>query len=480
MSTTKVAVVVRDAIPDITVVPTRGVPMGAMAVSGACLAAGMDTRIFCDTHFLGTDSWEAALLAAVVEYGPDVICFSAMTFAWPVCVDLARKLEFICKTPIIFGGWHVTGIAWHVARGNPYPELVEDFQGHPGWYGVVGEGYQTVVELIHKLVNGDVPADTKGIMRMVNGEPVVTPPQARLPANLWPEVDRRFDTPLVVEPAGRSPIQSLLTAGAGCRYHCINCQTPSSVGGVQQRSPEMVVAEMKQLVCAHGFVGHTIWFTDEDMGDLAWLLKICRLLRQTGLAEHVRWSSFGTASDFTRDPVLGAEVLRTLRSSGYTESMVVGVESANQRTLEKLGRPTSFEQFKLFVEMAKKAGISLWVTVMVGYPWETEAELRSSLRAISQLDIRHISLSQGMPLVGTPWYLQVRRAGLLLQGRTWSDYTGGVPLIRTPMDSDKQERIRLETILEFYTRRMQEHPEDYVGFEQSQSLREIRRRLGVR
>jgi radical SAM superfamily enzyme YgiQ (UPF0313 family) len=72
-----------------------------------------------------------------------------------------------------------------------------------------------------------------------------------------------------------------------------------------------------------------------------------------------------------------------LHSRGF-RMLLMGVESANQKTLDRINKGTKEEDVKYIIKAAK-AGIEPHVAVMFGYPWETDKEAENTLRLVHYL-----------------------------------------------------------------------------------------------
>jgi len=64
--------------------------------------------------------------------------------------------------------------------------------------------------------------------------------------------------------------------------------------------------------------------------------------------------------------------------------LLFGLESANQRTLDKINKGVKVEDYKYIIKAAK-CGLEPHVAVMFGYPWETDREAVNTLRLVHYL-----------------------------------------------------------------------------------------------
>jgi len=74
---------------------------------------------------------------------------------------------------------------------------------------------------------------------------------------------------------------------------------------------------------------------------------------------------------------------RWMKKWGF-RMILFGLESANQRTLDKIHKGVRVEDVK-HIEEAAKSGLDCHVAVQFGYPWESEADARNTLRLVHRL-----------------------------------------------------------------------------------------------
>jgi radical SAM superfamily enzyme YgiQ (UPF0313 family) len=70
----------------------------------------------------------------------------------------------------------------------------------------------------------------------------------------------------------------------------------------------------------------------------------------------------------------------SMKNAGF-RMVLFGLESANQSTLNKINKGVLVEDYKNIIK-ASKAGLEPHITVMFGYPWETDRESENTLRLV--------------------------------------------------------------------------------------------------
>lgn len=119
----------------------------------------------------------------------------------------------------------------------------------------------------------------------------------------------------------------------------------------------------------------------------------------------------------------------------------LGIESANQTTLDRLRKGTSVEAMVRGCKEAKQAGLSPHLTTMVGYPWETRDEARRTIDMARQLFddgwADTIQATVVIPYPGTPLFAEAQRNGWLKYGDDWDKYDMTRPAMHTPIPDDE-------------------------------------------
>ena len=65
--------------------------------------------------------------------------------------------------------------------------------------------------------------------------------------------------------------------------------------------------------------------------------------------------------------------------------VLIGLESMNQTTLDRLNKGIKIEQIEETCRMAKTAGLEPHITAMVGYPWETREDALETINFTRRL-----------------------------------------------------------------------------------------------
>lgn len=178
----------------------------------------------------------------------------------------------------------------------------------------------------------------------------------------------------------------------------------------------------------------------DDAGTLpvgAWLDDLCHELIKNGLNKKV------VLGCNMRFGALTQEQYNLMAKAGF-RFILYGLESNNQKTLDRIDKNTRVSDARKTLIMAKKAGLQPHITIMIGYPWETLADAKSTLNAARQLFKDNLADSMQativIPYPGTPLFADCQKNKLLLT-ENWDDYDMRQAVMKSPISPDKQKQL---------------------------------------
>jgi anaerobic magnesium-protoporphyrin IX monomethyl ester cyclase len=155
----------------------------------------------------------------------------------------------------------------------------------------------------------------------------------------------------------------------GCPGRCSFCSTTRFWGkALRYKSTDRIIAEMNavaQLTCERSFL-----FLGDNLAarpDL--LLGLAARLRREASGYH--WGGGLTTEGLRVDDL-------ELLWEGGCRALFVGIESGSQETLRRLGKRIDLKDTIDFVLRAIDRGIAVQTSFVVGFPWETSADLRKT------------------------------------------------------------------------------------------------------
>ena len=235
---------------------------------------------------------------------------------------------------------------------------------------------------------------------------------------------RRYGEPLYK----REPFTYTMV-GRDCPWaKCTFCSWTTLFPTFRTRTPESLLDEIGMLIERYG-----VQEIFDDTGSFpsgGWLERFCRGMIERGYNKKLRISI-----NFRFD-YLQPDRARLMREAGF-RLMKLGLESANQATLDRLEKGTTVADIERGCRIAKDAGLEVHLTVMVGYPWETRADAERTLALAKRLMGRGLAdmlqATVTIPYPGTPLYRQaVENDWLLIAADDYESFDMTRPVFRTP------------------------------------------------
>ena len=196
-------------------------------------------------------------------------------------------------------------------------------------------------------------------------------------------------------------------------------------------SPERLFAEVKHVVDNYG-----VKEIFDDAGTMfigPKLKKFCELLIESGYNKKVK---YGCNMRFN---ALNQEYYDLLGKAGF-RFILYGMESGNQKTLDKLDKGTKEADAINGPKMAAKAGLHPHVTIMLGYPWESLEEAKRTIEiakyAFKKGYYKTMQATIVIPYPGTPLYKECKQKGWLLTD-DYDRFDMREPVMKIPFPKEK-------------------------------------------
>ncbi|MBI5191208.1 MAG: radical SAM protein [Nitrospirae bacterium] len=340
------------------------------------------------------------------EKAPDVIGFTSSTPNFSRAVELARICREESKARIVLGGVHASAIPEFIIES--YPDCFDCV--------VVGEGEQTMLELVDAFRDGRPLAGIKGIVYMDGGRTARTEPRPlldeldTLPHPARDLIDQGLFAPNAHNARYRK-CQTILTS-RGCPFNCSFCAA-RIVSGKKYRmhSAEYVLDEMRTLKRTYGT--RQLVITDDTFTlNRERLEKICRGMIDGRL--DLAWFCFSQVTAVDR------ETLKLMKRAGcYTIGF--GVESAEKDILRKMGKNINPEQAVEAVHIANEVGLKTQAFYVLGTPGETLEQMEHTIRFSLEVDSTLAFFNMLVPYPGTRDF-NYFFSDVSLQDIRWDDF----------------------------------------------------------
>ncbi len=259
-------------------------------------------------------------------------------------------------------------------------------------YVIMGEAELTLKDILDGVPDNEI----LGICYRENFQPVKTekrPFNENLDALPFPA--RHLVDNSIYKRPDNGKVQAVVKVARGCPFHCFFClATPVSGAKVRTRSPENIVAELKECVEKYNIKNFLFW-SDIFNFNREWTLELCQKIIDSGL--KITWSSN------TRADTMDEEMARMMYKSGC-RLVSIGVESGSQKMLDNIGKKITLDDIRNTVKILKKNKIKIYNYFVIGLPWETEETVEETIKFAIELDSNFISFYTATPLPGTKYF----------------------------------------------------------------------------
>ena len=225
---------------------------------------------------------------------------------------------------------------------------------------------------------------------------------------------------------------------------CTFCSWTTLFPKWRVRKPELLVDEIGFLIENHGI--KTVF---DDTGTFpvgGWLRKFCKLMIKRGYNKEIDFSCnmrFGACS---------SEDYKLMKKAGF-RMLLFGLESASQKTLDKINKNNTVGEIVRSCKKAKDAGLEPHLTIMVGYPWETKKDAMKTVELAKKLfregyaDTLQATIV--IPYPGTKLFKECEEKGLLLT-EDWDDYDMRQGVMKTEMSQEELKEVTQDLYKVFF------------------------------
>ncbi len=214
----------------------------------------------------------------------------------------------------------------------------------------------------------------------------------------------------------------------------------------RQISPQKALKEVGQLI-----EKYSIKEIMDDSGTLpvgSWLQTFCKGMIKSGLNKKIKISC-----NMRFNSGLSQKDFSLMKKAGF-RLLLFGLESSNQKTLDRLNKNLKVTQIIPALKKAKKAGLRPHITVMVGYPWETKDDIRNTLSFAKKIfkDGLADSLQATIitPYPGTPLFKEAQKENWL-KTTNWDDYDMKQPVLKTSLSDNQLQSLTRSLYSSFFT-----------------------------
>jgi len=360
-------------------------PLGMLSIATYLKQRGHQVRVY------DRDVEKTPLKKVIQAFQPDVVGVSAISKrSVNDGIDVSRKFRGD-GIPVVWGG-HMATIA---------PELV--LEEGVADYVVLREGEVSFYELLRAIELGGDVSQVKGIVYKDETGSVCRTPErefanlADFPATDWSLVDpRKYFSPNI-----RCEKLTFVYCSKGCPGNCAFCYNKGFHRCQYRKRPnEIVVSEIRELAAKYGMDG--VEFADELFGaNKKELCDLCDRLRDLRLV----WGFQTRAGHLTR------EHYQYMYDAGCRWAFF-GVESGSPDMLKRIHKDwINLETIDRDFQYCREIGISTYCAIIIGFPDETEDQLRDTVRLMLRLNADLYPVSMYYPNPGSEFYHELVERG---------------------------------------------------------------------
>jgi anaerobic magnesium-protoporphyrin IX monomethyl ester cyclase len=418
-------------------IPANNPPMGLMYL--ASYLRGLDHNRAIRIVDMTVEEMTAENITPILkEFNPDICGISCLTMNAKnslMISGLIKKWNSNCY--VIWGGPHPTFM--------PDKVLESKFVD----YCVMGEGEETAHRLILALENNKPRESIEGIgYRFEDSIALNNRPSALdITSQPWPAYDlipvTKYCTAKVPPHSGRLKYPEYMTvmSSRACPYGCIYCH---NIFGKEfrARDPEEFVEEMVMLKKDYGIREFHI-IDDVFNLERARVLRICELICQ---------KLPGIAMAFPnglRTDLLDKEILTALKKAGMYY-FAAGIESGSPEIQELIKKNLNHEKASNAIEEAAKMGIIVHGFFMMGFPGETEEQIKMTIDFAQKSSLNTAGFYAVTAYPGTELYEMAKKIGVPLPDDFDTYHYHNSTLNLTSISLQRLRSLRKKAYWEFY------------------------------
>ena len=371
------------------------------------------------------------LKTKLAKSNPDLIGITSMTPTIQSALQTAHVAKETCpESTVVIGGPHATFMDEQILKEEEGVDIV-----------VRGEGEQTLLELAQNVTKSKDLSKIEGITFRHKQQKVRTPNRKHIQNLDELPLPAYKHFPLEKYRLFGRRILPIITS-RGCPSQCSFCTTSRIFGkAFRARSPQNVVDELEWLKDSQGADAFS-FYDDTFTLDKKRAIKICEEMKNRKIG--IPWDCQ------TRVSQVSKELLAKMREANC-QQVFFGVESGCQEILNAVKKGTTVEQNEAAIRLAKKAGLFVAVSVMVGYPGETPEMLKQTIDLLRRTEPDDAYICVATPYPGTELRNLIEDSGWNISN-DWKQYDTTTPVFNNPnLSAEDVTKIRNSFYDSFYS-----------------------------
>lgn len=413
-------------------------PMGLLYIASSLMEQQIDVKL----HDFSVNDDD--FFKIVEQYSPDIIGISCQTALVYSTIKLSKFLkEKFPHILIVVGGVHV-----NIRPVDLLKEPSIDF-------GVIGEGEQTMVELVRALESNTDPMQVHGLAKFATGKVRYAPKRAAfaniddipMPAiDLYDPSKYRISADMML-----GDKVGVIITSRGCPFDCIFCcNRLLTEGRWRAHSIERVFLEIDRFILDQN-ISQLFFFDDNFCVNKMRTQRICKEYIRRDYHKKVKWWAEA------RVDCVDEATLQLMYDAGC-RIISFGLESGSQRLLDLINKNITLEHSRQIVQIAKRIGISVRASLILGLPTETEEESMETIQFAKSVGADQVRFAIATPFPGTKlWDIAVEEGAIDPDNVDWlrfslmSGYCDDLPVYAPKGRSPEQlAKLQRDANFKFY------------------------------
>lgn len=381
-------------------------PLGIMYLAAFSKQKRADDSMLIDLRFSKKPLHD--VYDAINNFKPDIVGISAITLEAELIHHISRIVKRVSNSiPVIVGGPHAT----------TFPDKV--LMDEQIDIAVIGEGEETFIELLNAIERKEKLSNIKGIAYKEDGVIRYTPARQlidnldKLPFPAWDKIDLKKYAKVKSGSATRIRPYMVLFTSRGCPFRCTYCH---NIFGkrFRTRSPDNVLEEITTLINNYGIKDFEI-MDDTSNFDKNRLKLILNMVSSLGKDIKLSFPN-GIRAD-----IVDKELITLMKQAG-TDEITIAIESASPRIQKYIKKNLNLQKANEAIDMAVKAGMFVKGNFMIGFPTETEEEIKATIDFACNSKLHVAAFFVVVPFEGTELALQMEKEGKIRPMIDYKDY----------------------------------------------------------
>lgn len=348
-------------------------------------------------------NYQTVLFNTIKKFKPDIIASSAKTTEYLPVKDLMIKIKD--KYPeimTIVGGVHATVFPEECIKEKCFDILA------------IGEGDKTISDILStknlKNVQGIVFRDKKTKKIIFTKKRELIKDINELPYPAWHLFDLSKYTNSRLS-SRNNPVGHLETS-RGCSYQCNFCNKSIFGTNYRVKNVKRVVDEIEYMLNCGFKEIHII--DDSFTQNIIRAKEVCREI----ISRKIKFS--WSLINGVRVNLVDKEFFQLAKKAGCWQSGL-GIESGDQRVLDKINKKITLSQVRRAVKIAEESGIDTFGFFIFGLLGDTLNSMKKTIKFAKSLPLTTAKFDMCIPYPGTPYFWELE-AQNRIKTYDWSKY----------------------------------------------------------